>query len=66
MKTPRLIVLAALSAAALLPTGGPRAVQAPGGPGDHTYCAYSSSARSTSASPPGGSCSTTSATPNSA
>lgn len=66
MKTPRLIVLAALSAAAPLPAGGPRTVQAPGVPGDHTYCANSSSARSTSDSSPGGSCSTTSATPNSA
>lgn len=74
MKSSRLIVLAALSVAALIPTyGQPKpgapTIQAPGtsaGYADYTYCPYSSSTRSTSPSPAGGSCSTTSSTPSSA
>lgn len=61
MKTPWIILLAAVSAAALVPAyGHPRAgaptVQAPGG---STYCGYSSSTRSASDIPVGGSCNTT-------
>lgn len=76
MKTSPLIAVAALAAAVLpaavlLSAGGGAAsraptVQAPGPAGGHTYCAYSSSTPRTSASPAGGSCSTTSSTPSSA
>ncbi len=69
MKTRLLAVLltaGAVPVAALVPAAGPRTgaatVQAPE---RYTYCPYSSSTRSTSASPPGGSCSTTSSTPSS-
>lgn len=64
-----LLTVAAVPGAALLPADGPRTgaptVQAPGAPGDYRYCAYSSSTLSTSGSPAGGSCSTTSSTPSS-
>lgn len=66
MKTPRLIALAALSVAALMPAGGARTVQTPAAPDGYRYCPYSSSALSTSGSSPGGNCSTTSSTPSSA
>ncbi|WP_326650647.1 hypothetical protein [Streptomyces sp. NBC_01750] len=66
MKTARITLLAALSAAALVPVfGQPRAgaptVQAPGG---YTDCAYSSSTSSTSDSPADGSCDTTPSRPS--
>jgi hypothetical protein len=76
MKTSRLVAVATLAAAALpaavlLAANSAAAsraptLQAPGPAGGHTYCAYSSSTPSTSASPAGGSCSTISSTPSSA
>ncbi|MER5460246.1 hypothetical protein ABT010_06065 [Streptomyces sp. NPDC002668] len=65
MKTARITLLAALSAALVPVFGQPRAgaptVQAPGG---YTDCAYSSGTRSTSDSPAGGSCHTTPSRPS--
>jgi hypothetical protein len=76
MKTPQVITVAVLTAATLpaaallvahsAAASGTTAVRAPGPGLGHRYCAYSSSTLSTSPSPPGGSCSTTSSTPSSA